>query len=92
VKRIVLCVVLAATQTAWAGQLRSDADIRRILTERIKGFEKSVSIVVFTKENKKTRGGWQGERAQAIRAVSRAIWRYYHPNEKWSPPAGVEKY
>jgi hypothetical protein len=47
---------------------------------------------IFTKENKDTRGGWQGERAQAIRAVSRAVWRYYHPNEKWSPPAGGEKY
>ena len=47
---------------------------------------------IFTKDNKDTRGGWEGERAQAIRAFSRAVWRYYHPNEKWSPPAGVEKY
>jgi hypothetical protein len=38
------------------------------------------------------RNGWQNERSQAIRAVSRAVWRYYHPNDKWSPPAGVEKY
>jgi CubicO group peptidase (beta-lactamase class C family) len=49
VKRILLLVLLAATQAAWAApQLRSDADIRRILTERLKGFEKSVSIVVAT--------------------------------------------
>jgi CubicO group peptidase (beta-lactamase class C family) len=45
-KRIVLCAVLAATQTAWAAQLPSDADLRRILTERLKGFEQRVSIVV----------------------------------------------
>ena len=45
-KRLVLLAFLAATQTAWAVQLRSDADIRRILTERIKGFEQRVSIVV----------------------------------------------
>jgi len=33
---------------------------------------------------------WVGPpRAQAIRGVSRAVWRYYHPNEKWLPPAGV---
>ena len=50
------------------------------------------ALTIFTKENKDTRGGWQGERAQAIRAVSRAVWRYYHPNDKWSPPAGVERY
>ena len=50
------------------------------------------ALTIFTKENKDTRAGWEGERGQAIRAVSRAIWRYYHPNEKWSPPAGVEKY
>ena len=45
-KRLVLLAFLAATQTAWAVQLRSDADIRRILTERLKGFEQRVSIVV----------------------------------------------
>jgi CubicO group peptidase (beta-lactamase class C family) len=48
-KRLVLWAVLAAAaQTVWAVQLRSDADIRRILTERLKGFEQRVSIVVGT--------------------------------------------
>ncbi|HEX7778840.1 MAG TPA: serine hydrolase [Vicinamibacterales bacterium] len=45
-KRLVLLALLAATPTAWTVQLRSDADIRRILTERLKGFEQRVSIVV----------------------------------------------
>ncbi len=45
-KRLVLLAIVAATPAAWASQLRSDADIRRILAERLKGFERSVSIVV----------------------------------------------
>lgn len=49
-------------------------------------------LTIFTKESKDTRRGWQNERSQAIRAISRAVWQNYHPNEKWSPPAGVEKY
>jgi serine-type D-Ala-D-Ala carboxypeptidase/endopeptidase len=42
----VIVAALAAAQTAGAVQLRSDADIRKILTERLKGFEQRVSIVV----------------------------------------------
>jgi len=49
-------------------------------------------LTIFTNESKDTRRGWQNELSQAIRAISRAVWRHYHPNEKWSPPAGVEKY
>jgi len=48
VKRLILLALVATTSTAWAVQVRSDADIRRILTERLKGFEHSVSIVVGT--------------------------------------------
>jgi beta-lactamase class A len=50
------------------------------------------ALTVFTKEAKDNRRGWQNERAQAIRAISRAVWRHYHPHDKWSPPAGVEKF
>ena len=46
VKRLVLVAVLAATSAASAFQLRSEGDIRGILTERLKGFEQRVSIVV----------------------------------------------
>jgi beta-lactamase class A len=49
-------------------------------------------LTIFTKDSKDTRGGWQNERSRAIRAISRAVWQYYHSDEKWSPPAGVEKY
>jgi CubicO group peptidase (beta-lactamase class C family) len=47
-KRLVLCALLAATQAVSAVQLRSDADIRRILAERLEGFEQRVSIIVGT--------------------------------------------
>lgn len=32
------------------------------------------------------------QRGQAIQAISRAVWRHYHPTDKWEPPAGVAKY
>jgi CubicO group peptidase (beta-lactamase class C family) len=45
-KRIVVLAIVAATQVASASQLRSDAEIRQILTARLKGFEQRVGIVV----------------------------------------------
>lgn len=45
-QRIVALAFIAAAQPAWTSQLRSDAEIRNILAERLKGFEKSVSIIV----------------------------------------------
>lgn len=50
------------------------------------------ALTIFTNESQDTRRGWPNERSAAIRDVSRAVWRHYHPNEKWTPPAGVEKY
>ena len=32
------------------------------------------------------------QRGQAIQAISRAVWRHYHPTDRWEPPAGVAKY
>jgi beta-lactamase class A len=49
-------------------------------------------LAVFIKESKDIRRGWQNEGSQAIRAISRAVWRHYHPDDQWSPPAGVEKF
>jgi CubicO group peptidase (beta-lactamase class C family) len=45
-KRIVLLAIAAVTPAASPSQLRSDTEIRQVLTERIKGFERSVGIVV----------------------------------------------
>jgi CubicO group peptidase (beta-lactamase class C family) len=45
-KRGAILAVLASVPVTGASQLRSDADVRRILTDRLKGFEDRVSIVV----------------------------------------------
>ena len=45
-KRIVVLAVVAASQFASASQLSSDAEIRQILANRLKGFEQHVGIVV----------------------------------------------
>jgi hypothetical protein len=45
------------------------------------------ALTIFIKEVDEV-----NRRRQAIRDISRAVWRYYHPNDKWEPPAGVAKY
>lgn len=50
------------------------------------------ALSVYTKENKDQRWEKDNEGEVAIRAISRAIWKHYHPKDKWSTPAGVEKF
>ena len=45
------------------------------------------ALTIFIKEEDDV-----NQRRQAIRAISRAVWRYYHPNDKWEAPAGAAKY
>jgi beta-lactamase class A len=45
------------------------------------------ALTIFIKEEDEV-----NQRRQAIRAISRAVWRYYHPNDKWEAPAGGAKY
>ncbi|HEY6402993.1 MAG TPA: serine hydrolase [Blastocatellia bacterium] len=45
------------------------------------------ALTIFIKEEDEAQ-----QRRQAIQAISRAVWRHYHPNDKWEPPAGVAKY
>jgi D-alanyl-D-alanine-carboxypeptidase/D-alanyl-D-alanine-endopeptidase len=45
-RRIVALAFIAASQPVWTSQLRSDAELRTILAERLEGFENSVSIIV----------------------------------------------
>jgi beta-lactamase class A len=45
------------------------------------------ALTIFTKDEDEA-----NQRRQAIQAISRAVWLYYHPNDKWEPPAGVAKY
>jgi beta-lactamase class A/pimeloyl-ACP methyl ester carboxylesterase len=50
------------------------------------------TLAVYTKEALDTSVEPENEQASVIRAVSRAIWRSYHPGVTWSPPAGVEQF
>jgi len=45
-RRIVALALIAASQPVWTSQRRADEETRIILAERLKGFEKSVSIIV----------------------------------------------
>jgi beta-lactamase class A len=49
-------------------------------------------LAVYTREGRDTSTHRDNEQDSAIRAVSRAVWRHYHPDIKWSPPPGSEKY
>ena len=49
-------------------------------------------LAVYTKEAVDQQWTRQNEGEQAIRAISRAVWKHYHPRDKWSPPPGVEKF
>ncbi len=49
-------------------------------------------LAVYTKEAEDTRWSPDNEGEVAIREVAREVWRFYHPREKWQPPAGMERY
>jgi beta-lactamase class A len=49
-------------------------------------------LSIYTKDAKDTGVKWDNEQDTAIRAISRAVWRHYHPRSKWSPPVGSEKF
>jgi beta-lactamase class A len=49
-------------------------------------------LSVYSRDNQDARWEKDNEGEVAIRAISRVIWKHYHPRDKWSPPAGVEKF
>lgn len=49
-------------------------------------------LAVYTKEARDTGVKWDNEQDTAIRAISRAVWRYYHPRVRWSPAPGSERF
>jgi beta-lactamase class A len=49
-------------------------------------------LAVYTKEAEDTRWTPDNEGEVAIREVARAVWRFYHPRDKWQPPTGMENY
>ncbi len=49
-------------------------------------------ICVYTKDMKDTHWGHDNEGEVAIRNIARAVWHFYNPREKWTPPLGAEKF
>ncbi len=77
--------VVAATKSGAINQSRSDTGIV---------FSPSgvYILAVYTREAEDTRWTPDNEGEVAIRAIAREVWRFYHPREKWQPPAGAERY
>lgn len=49
-------------------------------------------LAIYTKSSNETGVKWDNEQDTAVRAISRAVWHYYHPGTKWLPPAGSEAF
>ncbi|HJU86642.1 MAG TPA: serine hydrolase [Gemmatimonadota bacterium] len=49
-------------------------------------------LAIYTKAANDTGVKWDNEQDTTIRSLSRAVWRYYHPRSRWSPPAGSERF
>ncbi len=49
-------------------------------------------LAIYTKDAQDIAFKWDNEQAAAIRAISHAVWRYYHPSDTWSPPSGTQKF
>jgi beta-lactamase class A len=49
-------------------------------------------LAIYTKEAVDTRIIRNNEQDTAIRSIARAVWQYYQPESKWSPPADAGKF
>lgn len=49
-------------------------------------------LCIYTKNNIDQRWTRDNEGEAAIRAISRAVYKHYHPKDKWTPPPGIEKF
>lgn len=49
-------------------------------------------LTIFTKEQRDDRWTHDNEGLAAIRALSRLVWRHYHPQDAWEPPPGAAKF
>ncbi|MCS7065827.1 MAG: class A beta-lactamase-related serine hydrolase [Fimbriimonadales bacterium] len=77
--------VVAATKSGAIERSRSDTGI-------VFSPSGAYILAVYTKEAEDTRWSPENEGEMAIREVAREVWRFYHPREKWQPPAGMERY
>ncbi len=49
-------------------------------------------LAIYTKEAVDTRITRDNEQDAAIRSIAWAVWQYYQPKSKWSPPEGAGKF
>ncbi len=47
------------------------------------------ALTVYTKDQRDDRWTNDNEGLVAIRALSRLVWRHYHPQDPWTPPPGA---
>lgn len=50
------------------------------------------ALTVYTKDQRDQRWADDNEGLVAIRALSRLVWRHYHPDNTWTPPPGAEDF
>jgi beta-lactamase class A len=48
-------------------------------------------LAIYAQAGSAAKNNWHDDVATAIRGISKAAWRHYHPTDKWSPPLGSEK-
>ena len=48
------------------------------------------ALTVYTKDQRDNRWTNDNEGLAAIRALSRLVWRHYHPQDEWAPPPGAD--
>jgi len=49
-------------------------------------------LCIYTKNAKDQRWESDNESLVSIRAISRAVFQFYNPKVKWTPPTGIEKF
>ena len=49
-------------------------------------------LAIYTREAEDFRITRDNQQDTAIRSIARAVWQYYQPESKWSPPAGAGKF
>jgi beta-lactamase class A len=48
-------------------------------------------LTIFAQGGADPKPSWQDEVSTSIRAISKAVWRHFHPTDKWEPPPGAER-
>jgi beta-lactamase class A len=58
----------------------------------VKGQQSTYVFCIMTKNNKDESWLDNNEAWELIRKLSRLLWNYYEPKDKWQPPADAKKF